>query len=267
MKDQFTNNKQPEDLEISNKLYAVANQVNLDPHFIHELEQTLRSKHQPKNGWHTLIANSIFPTLGWVALVIAVGLFLSWSIRNLIPSPQPAAIGTLTTQDSVGLSTPTPDFVINDTATPKTNGIGYDFRGAKLFIKQPLPASPVTAHIYLLKKDAPATQEQAQALADRFGIQGEIYTASMLMYGHTDFVFSNGKQLLEVYSNRYFSYVADIAKSRKYPYGVQPSDHAEATIHEFLRARSLDFPFSLSNSDFPGSYVLKPLAPDSIPMQ
>jgi hypothetical protein len=72
---------------------------------------------------------------------------------------------------------------------------------------------------------------------------------------------------LQIYSNRYFSYTADSAQSRRNPYGVKSSHGAEAAIHDFFQARGFDFPFSVDTADFPGEYLVKPLAPDSIPMQ
>ena len=178
---------------------------------------------------------------------------------------------TFVTEVIFGEPTPTPNVAISgNTATPfATEAIvtSYDFRGAKLYLAQPLPESPDKVHIYLLKQDEAATRERARALADRFDIQGEAYTAPDYIFSTRDYAFSDGKQLLQVYSDRFFSYTADMAKSRMYPYGVQFSDGAERAIQEFLRARGFDFSFSLSDGNFPGEYIVKPLAPDSIPMQ
>jgi LysM repeat protein len=265
MNDKFTNNVNGDDENIARKLSQVAEMTNVNPQFAAELEERLRTVSRPKSSWSVSIFGQISPALGWAALMILLALVLSWSIKKLVPPPQPAVNDTPAIP-TPGTETTTPE-PLNLTATPATQEGGYDFRGAKLYLQQPLPESPDQANIYLLKKDEAATEAQAIALANRFGIQGEMYTAPDYIFNTTDYVISDGKQLLQVYSNRFFTYTADIAKSRTNPYGVKPSDHAEATIQQFLKARGFDFPFSISTSSFPGECIVKPLAPDSIPMQ
>ena len=260
----FPNQMDRDNEPIAQKLNQIAEQTHANPQFAAELEERLRNAHRPQNGWLTAFSQ-VSPTLRWVALMVLLALVLSWSIKNLVPAPQPAVNATPTIiLSNTETTTPEP---INLTATPVKQEGGYDFRGAKLYLEQPLPASPDKAHIYLLKSDKPASREQARALANRFGILGEAYTTPDYIFSTTDYVFSDGKQMLQVYSGRFFTYTADIAKSRMNPYGFQFSDQAETTIQEFLKARGFDFSFSLSEGNFPGEYILKPFAPDSIPMQ
>jgi LysM repeat protein len=287
------------------------------------LEEQLRNNYRPQTGW-LATWGQVSPALRWVALMVLLALVLSWSIKNLVPAPQPAINNTsgetetlsptvrptstiqplieykvgegdtcaviaakfgVSIQSIVAMNQLSSDCLVsvgqmlkiphptpapepsNPTATPAKQEGGYDFRGVKLYLAQPLPESPDQAHIYLLKKDEAATLDQARALADRFGIQGEVYTAPDYIFSTRDYAFSDGKQMLQVYSDRFFTYTADMAKSRINPYGVQFSDQAEGNIQEFLKARGFDFSFSLSEGSFPGEYILKPLAPDSIPMQ
>jgi hypothetical protein len=262
MNDRFTNTDNDED--IARKLTHVAEQTHADGQFASDLEQKLRRAHQPKPGWFVTFSQ-ISPTLRWVALMVLLAVVLSWSIKTLIPAPQPAIDSTPV---NANLPTPTPALeVLPDvSATPVSQEGGYDFRGAKLFLQGSLPEVSDKAHVYLLNKDQPATLEQARAFAERFGIQGEIYTAPNYVFNTTDYVFSDGKQMLSVYSERYFSYTADMAKTRRKPNGWQ-HDNAETTIHEFLQARDIDFPANIFASDFFGGYVVRPLAPDSIPIQ
>jgi|GEM_PF-617902 len=181
---------------------------------------------------------------------------------------------TFVTEVVFGEATPTPEITTHQSATPEiavtiippTQNGGYDFRGAKLYLEQPLPESPDQAHIYLLKKDKPATQEEAFALAERFGIHGEMYTAPDYIFNTADFAISDGKQMLQVYSERFFSYTSDMAKTSRGSVGM-PNDNAETNIHAFLQARGMDFPFNISAVDLYGGYGIQPLAPDSIPMQ
>jgi LysM repeat protein len=393
MNDKSSNKLDRENEALTKKLKQVAEQTQASSQFAAELEEKLRSAHRPQTGWLATLSQ-ISPALRWMALMVLLALVLSWSIKNLIPAPQPgfnATSGkfpcpvtlpngsqpygkttdedpnfhgndqlwtklwpngkiymlpadqmpdgsfsqkwyfergvngaliveghrldaeaaplradipsgygetglqvlslifpttgcwevtghvgdvslTFVTEVVFGETTPTPNVaIIGNTATPNATEViatGYDFRGAKLYLGQPLPETPDVAHIYLLNKDEPDTQEQARALAHRFGIQGsEVYSAPDYIFSTTDYAFSDGKQLLQVYSERFFSYTADMAKSRMHPYGFQFSDQAERNIKEFLKARGFDFLFSLSEGTFPGEYIVKPLAPDLIPMQ
>jgi LysM repeat protein len=395
MNDKFTNDLNEEDEKISQKLNQVAEQTTVNSHFAAELEEKLRSAHQPKAGWLAATFNQVSPVFRWVALMILLGLVLSWSIKSLIPAPQPSGESTPNgfvcpvtqpngslppgTQPSETTNDPnllgngelwthlrpsgkvyvfpedqrtdgsfetnwtwylgtdgqltieghrldtqsellgfelaeafnnlqsstlifpttgcweitgrvgtasltfvtevlldaqavaptvvtTPSVVTNETTTPVAKEAGYDFRGAKLYLEAPLPDSPNKAHVYLLKKDEPASEEQARALADRFGIQGEMYTAPNYVFNTNDYLFSDGKQSLQVYSQRYFSYTADISKTIKISTN-RPHENAEATIREFLQARGFNFQVSIVLSDSFEGYIVRPLAPDSIPIQ
>jgi LysM repeat protein len=264
MNDKFKYHMNSDDENIATKLSQAAEQTNVNAQFAIELEEKLRNTYQPKMSWSVSMFRQISPTLRWVALMIFLALVLSWSIKTLIAAPQPATNATPTVPIP-GTETSTPE-PINLTSTPVTQEGGYDFRGAKLYLEQPLPDSPNTAQVYLLKKDEAATEEQARALADRFGIQGEMYTTSDYIFNTTDYVISDGRQNLQVYSQRFFTYVADMAKTSILSTNT-PNDNAEAIIREFLQARGFDFPFSISLSDFYDAYIVEPLAPDSIPMQ
>lgn len=265
MNDKFTNDLNSEDEKISQKLNQVAEQANVNSQFAAELEERLRSAHQPKAGWFATTFRQVSPALRWVALMVLLGLVLSWSIKSLIPAPQPAIENT-PTEPTTATPTPAPNVLPDESATPVTKEGGYDFRSAKLYLEAPLPNTPNMAYVYLLKKDKQATEEQARVLAERFGIQGEVYTAQNYVFNTTDYVFSDGKQSLQVYSPRYFSYTANIAKTIKISTNT-PHEDAEATIREFLQARGFDFQFSILPSDVFDGYIVRPLSPDSIPMQ
>lgn len=265
MNDKLTNNLNSEEEKISQKLNQAAEQTTVNSQFAAELEERLRSAHRPKAGWIPTTFRQVSPTLRWVALMILLGLVLSWSIKSLIPAPQPAIDNTPTGSTILTL-TPTAKVLPEASATPAAKEGGHDFRGAKLYLEASLPDSPNTAHVYLLKKDEQATEEQARALADRFGIQGEVYTAPNYVFNTTDYVFSDGKQSLQVYSPRYFSYTANIAKTIKISTNT-PHEDVEATIREFLQARGFEFEISILPSDFYDAYIVRPLSPDSVPMQ
>ena len=85
MNDNFKNNPDSEEA-IAQKLNKVAEQTHINGQFAAELEEKLRMAHRPKTGWFSQVS----PTLRWVALVAILALVLSWSIKTLIPAPQPA---------------------------------------------------------------------------------------------------------------------------------------------------------------------------------
>ena len=324
MNEIFTNNSSDE--EIARTLDQVAQRTNANSQFAIELEERLRNAHRPKSSLLRTSLQQVSPILRWATLMVALILILSWSIKTLIPAPQPGTNNTRTETatllptalptempippfdytvregDTCGLiaanfgvsvqsivmlnnlpstciiavgqilkiphPTPTPgqNVLPDQRATPATREGGYDFRGAKLYLEASLPDSPNNAHVYLLKGDEPATEEQARVLADRFGIQGEIYTAPNYVFNTTDYVVSDGKQSLQVYSQRYFSYTADLSKTTRISTNT-PHENAETTIREFLQTRGFDFQVSILLSDSFDGYIVRPLSPDLLPMQ
>jgi len=252
MNDKFTN-MNPEDADFADKLNALSEQTTLDPRFANELERKLKSAHKPKTVWLKSPSHSILPSLGWVALVVAAGLVLIWSIENLVPKPQPASNPTPSISEP---STPLPDST-NSIATSDPNRPGYDFRGAKLTLSTVLPGSPAEANIYTLLASQPANAEYAQMLAATFGITGELYTGFMV---------TDGKQRLEVYGLNNYSYTTDMVQSSRNYNGFQ-NENAETIIREYLSSHGLDFSYTVEESDLLGGYALQQLSPDGLPMQ
>jgi LysM repeat protein len=265
MNEQLPNGTNPEDEKTLQLLSQVAEQTNVNAQFATKLEERLRAARRAKSSSLAASFRQISPVLRWAALMLLLAAALSWSIRTLIPAPQPASENTPAATDGT-IFTSTPALPVDETATLITPESGFDFRGAKLSLEASLPTSPTKAHVYLLKKDEPATEEQARAFAERFGIQGEMYTAPNYVFNTTDYVISDGKQSLQVYSQRYFSYTADMSKTIKISTNT-PHANAEATIREFLQARGFAFEFSIHPSNAFDGYIVRLLAPDSIPMQ
>ena len=171
---------------------------------------------------------------------------------------------TFITEVVFGEATPTPNVTIIDkNATPVPDDGGYTWRGAKLYLAQPLPQSPNEANVYLLNKGKSIPLDEVRVLAERFGIQGEIYNGTDRIYKYT---ITDGKQWLSVGSSGHFFYTSNLVKYTRNSSGA-PNDNAEAIIREFLQTRDFDFPFSISNRELFGSYVLQQIAPDGLPMQ
>jgi len=269
MNEKFTDNPNQDDTEIADKLHEVAGQTNAGAYFITELENKLKKAHKPKTSWSMPAFKKISPSFGWIALVIVFGLALSWSIRNLIPKPQPAVDATSTTATPNNTATPiaaTPAPIVTTQATPtREPGNGYDFRGAKLFLNVPLPDSPAKASVYSLKGAEPATADSARALANQFGIQGEIYLSPKSSTNTNDYLITDGKQSLAVTSNLFFTYTADNAKViNNFDPGFNAN--AEAVINDFLLAHGFDYPHKIEIADPNLGYAVMPLSPDGFPM-
>ncbi len=194
--------------------------------------------------------------LGFVGAIVVLFFALNWAFH--LPAPK--------TIPDAG-KTPAPTQTQENSPIPPTPTIeSYDFRGTKLYLAQPLPNSPANANVYLLKKDQPATLDEARALAQKFGIQSPVYRAPGQIPNTTDFVFTDGKQMLSVHSNFYFNYTSDIARNNDNFSGMQ-NPNAETTIAEFLKSHGYNFPFKVEGDELRGGYIVQPLAPDGFPMQ
>lgn len=256
MNDKFKNKLKPEDETIAQKLDRVANQTNINAQFASELEERLRITHQPKATRFASSFKQVSPALLWVGLVILLGLVLNWSIKTLVPAPQPAANNT-----------PTPEVTVDESATPAPESGGYDWRGTKLYLAAPLPESPRETNVYVLKPDQHITVEEARALAQRFGIEGEVYIASYDEPGATDYLVTDGKQRLFVQSKNRFTYYADYGNL--FLEGENLGlDEASIAIESFLKSHGFDFEYLIENDyRIAGVYYVVPLTSDGFAMR
>lgn len=260
MNDKFTN----ETNKMDEWLSQTAERVNPNSQFTSELEQALRQAHRGKSSpsWFHFTRKQTTAALAWTVSLILFALFMSWAIRLVAPSPTevPASNQTVTPQ-----STDAP-IINNETqVTPAPNG-GYDWRGTKLYLNAPLPDSPSQANIYILKEETHVTVKQAQALAQRFGIQGQVYVAKHPDTGETDYLLvTDGKQSLAITTDRFFTYTADTSKVFNV-IGGNYSPNAEAIINDFLLSHGFDFPHKVTKDGLHGGYTVEPLSPDSYSM-
>lgn len=170
--------------------------------------------------------------------------------------------------DATTEAEPTQGVIIDPDAAPSdTSQGGYEFRGGKLFLEQPLPASPGQANLYTFIEDQPATKEEALALAEKFNLDGGIYQTTFPQFPErSGYVVSDGKRMLTVYTANYFTYAPDLLKTNRGIYGA-PNDNAEAVIREFLAENGFDIPFSVAYSGSNGSYLIHQRAPDGLAME
>ena len=266
MNDKFTN-MNPEDANFANKLNSLSEQTDLDPRFANELERKLKATHKPKTVWLKSPTSSILPSLGWVALAVAAGLVLIWSIQNLIPAPQPGTNSTPSTQDIGETSTPLPDAIIEN-ATPAPNSQDYDWRSTKLFLSVLLPqpdGADSISKLYTVKEEQPPSMETVTALAAQFGLQGDVYKTPSTLPGNLGYLVTDGKQRLYVQSDINFSYYTDYPAYSYMSGGRNITDEqATAAIDAFIQAHGLTFTYRIENPHMnPGMYYILPLLEDN----
>lgn len=170
--------------------------------------------------------------------------------------------------DATPIAEATPGVIVEPNATPSNASEGgYDFRGGKLFLTQPLPDSPDTANIYAFIDNGPATTEEARALADKFNLQGDLYTIPFLQFPDKNgYILSDGKRVLTVFTANYFTYSSDYQLTNRGLFS-SPSQNAEKVIRDFLSSYGFDFPFKVTGSGVNGSYSVQQLSPEGLPMQ
>ena len=262
MNEQFTNDLE----EMAQLLENTAEAANPNPHFTAELERSLMQTHKDntKTGWFHFTRRQTFTTLAWAASLVAFAFFMNWAIRTVAPVPteMPAANDT-----SVPPTAEKPSINNNETqGTPAPDSSGYDWRDTKLYLNVPLPDAPTEANIYLLKKDQPATVKSASALAEQFGLPGEIYLSDGLYPIKESYFFTDGKQSLTVSSAFYFTYIADMSKVINNFKDPTPPD-AETTINDFLQTHGFDFPHTVQKASLYSGYEVVPLTTEGIPMR
>ena len=262
MNDKLTNTHD----ELDELLTQTAQETQPNQQFTAELEHQLRQKYKvkPKVNVFQFTRKQTVSALAWTATLIVFALALSWTIQAIVPVPtsEPAANDTST--PSV-ITTSTSDTVEAE-ATPVPNGQGYEWRDTTLYLNAPLPDTPTQANIYLLKDAQPATLEQAQALADQLGIQGQIYLSENPATGGVDYFITDGKQSLSINTNQFFTYTANTARAFNH-LGGRTHPNAEATINEFLASHGFDFPHKVVVDEFFGGYTVEPLSSDGFSMR
>src|SRR5688572_5425706 len=96
MNEQIPSSSNPEAEKIAQRLSQVAEQTHVNAQFAAELEERLRNTRLQKRNRFATAFRQLPPTFGWVALMVLLGVALSWSIKTLVPPPQ---LGGATTPD------------------------------------------------------------------------------------------------------------------------------------------------------------------------
>ncbi|MBI5352432.1 MAG: hypothetical protein HZB50_07320 [Chloroflexi bacterium] len=203
------------------------------------------------------ISALIFPTTG------------CWEVTGRVGD----ASLTFVTEVVFGEATPTPESM-QEISTPAPtvamtsvpNNEGYDWRGTTLTLAGSLPESPAEANVYSLKLSQPATMDEAQALAQQFGLVGEVTETPGEIPGNFDYLLIDGKQKLTVRSDHFFTFYSDF---ENFTLGTVPAEQAMPIIDEFLKQHGFDFEFRADNKSAAVNqqYYILPLTPDGFEMR
>ena len=177
---------------------------------------------------------------------------------------------TFVTEVVFGEATPTPEpstaenTTTSEIATPVSDSEGgYDWRGTKIYLAQPMPQSPTDAQVYSLKLNQPTTRGDALALAQKFGIQGEVQELPPDFSNNIGYTLTDGTQKLEVQSNNHFVFYPNYTAAAL---GTVPEEQARTAIDSFLKKYGFNFEYRVESA--PGvsvqQYDIIPLTPDGM---
>ena len=264
MNKDFLNQLPTDEQPVAKKLQSVADNIQVPSPFQVTLESQLRETHNakmtPARGWQT----KILPSLGWTILIIGAVFVLNWAIRSLMPQLVPATEGTPKPE----LPTESAPAPVTEKVAPTPSGEEYDWRGMKLYLDASLPPAPAQVGLYEAQADRHATLDSARALAQQFGMSGQIYETPSEDGGSdtTDFLVVDGNQHLQVRSNLYFSYYPDYPRWTSHSTSVNMIDQATAEnlIENFMRSHGFDFDYKVEASGFHDGYYALPLTPEGL---
>ena len=260
----FLSQLPPEDQTVSDILQSNAQSIQVTPQFQSNLEARLKQAHLENKQPSQDSRIKILPAIGWAILAIGAFLVLNWAIRGLIPNLQPAAGETAIPTSTEVSSFPDPAIE----ATPLPAGDGYDWRGMTLYLDAVLPENPAEANVYQLQPEQPASPESVRALAEQFGLNGNVYEAPSELGNsdNPDFIVVAGNQRLRVRSNLYFSYYPDYPRWFSNNVSARKTEQstAEIVIDEFLHSHGFSFDYKLEYSELYSGFHVLPLTPEGL---
>lgn len=242
MNDKFTN----EPNKMDEWLSQIAESAAPNAQFATELERTLRLAHSERSapGWFRFTRRQTVAALAWTVSLIAFALFMNWAIRMVAPTPTEIPASNET---SAPTATALPNATHEAQATLTPDAGGYEWRDTILYLAQPMPRSPAEAKVYLKKFTGQATPEDVLALAQRFGIDGEIqHVPSGEFPGRTDYIVSGDRrQKLEVRADYYFVYHSNFEELHL---DNLSDEQARSVTDNFLKQHGFDFEYKFERA-------------------
>ncbi len=245
----------PEGKIMAELLEAAAQQVDINPSFKNELEKKLMNAHEPKAGIGLFSVKKIASTIVWTVGLAALTLLFILVIRAIAPQPQPA-IGDAPFPIA---KTATPESLVPINITPENET--YNWNGQTLYLNASLPETPAEMKVYLAKDEIRATVEDVKALAEKFGMNVEIYQVAGESGDTTDYLAVDGNQQLRMRSDQYFTYFPNYA-GMALAGNFSAPPNAETLIQEFMQAHEFNFKYKIEPSQLYGAYFVLPLTPD-----
>ena len=185
------------------------------------------------------------------------------TLAILLLGCQPGLSGVMTSTDPS--ATQPQNSAPVEAATPSANS--YSWRGTTLTLEVALPKEPGEAGVYLGHPDTPTTIEDARALADRFGMQGHVYSSGSVYSSGAGFLVVDGNRRLSVQSDYQFIYYPSHFNYSISDTANQSPENAEALISEFMQEYGFDMDYIVSYSELHNAYFALPLSPDGSPLR
>ena len=224
------------------RLAETAGELRPNERFVNETEMQLRAAFATRKDKPMKRFNLFWQFLAGAAAVTAFSLGIIWLVRSVAPEPKnPSALPGTATVASLPVISPEPQTTPVPSSTPELPTDTWN--GMTVYRAVDFPDSPAEAPLRTYSADQHATLETAQQLAERFGIQGEVYLAPGYDGGANSFLVTDGKQRLYVTSARNFSYQSGInASVQGSPVSMQV---AAAPIDAYLKSHGFDFAYRL----------------------
>ncbi|MBL8063103.1 MAG: hypothetical protein JNK32_08805, partial [Anaerolineales bacterium] len=192
----------------------------------------------------------IFPTTGCWEVTARVGESSLTFVTEVIfgeTAPQP-----IENFDIV----PTP--LVDATETPQTvEPTAYSWRGMTLYLEATLPETPSQLKIFQTQNTAPATAEDARALAQQFNMNGDIYESPGNLPDTNVYLVVEGNRQLFVQSNMLYHYVTDQSAYLNNP-SFGRYENAEAEINAFMQTYGLGSDYVIQYSELYNGYYALP---------
>lgn len=230
-----------------------------DPVFQAALESRLT--HPPRRTvWLNL------PALGrlaaWGGLAAALLLGLVWTMRNVLPRPQPGVATPLASPAGLeSTATPLPQASATPAAvapTPQEMIYTSSMLEGDLILKSAFPSGPADAAIYTLQPPEKLTVESTRRLAEQLGIQGGVYQVPRIQPGWISYMTTDGSASLQMNNSPLaFDYIPFTNRQpRRSDATYPPAAERLAKAEAFLKEHGLlNFAYKAEAPDEPGDVV------------
>jgi hypothetical protein len=249
----------PEERAVFAQVAGAAETIQPDERFVKQTEAALRYEFAAKKENRMKRFNFIWQSLAGATAIVALTLLLVWLVKGVAPeiqvTPVPAINGTPQLTIPVE-ATPLP------TATPALPA--YDYAGSTLYRAVDFPAAPAKLDLYAYSSsEQAATVDSAGALAQRLGIDGQVYSGEI--YSRR-YLVSDGQQLLFVNSDQDFLYFSSSRNLNLETLPDVPLDKARQMIEAYLATHSFDFNHKIQAGSVPGWFLVIPVTADGLPI-